>query len=222
MPSVVPGAVPGVTIAPAPGEVPVPPDLAGAPAVTPRRTANRVSGDAAYRHGSSSGSAGVPAPPLSASAAGKTVVSVAQRQNEKVQEVADTQTQNLQAAGAPETAKAIQQVAQQAKTEASVTAAEFLDQALAQQAVDNVTGVPPVAPVEAPGAVQPGEFVQPGYTASCSCSAGPHSACGHASSRSRSCRTCCDSTGCRSTGSDSCGGRGRSGLYWRHARAGCV
>jgi hypothetical protein len=166
VPSVVPGAVPGVTIAPAPGEVPVPPDLAGAPAVTPPGAPlTELAGTPPTATAPAVVPPVVPAPPLSASAAGKTVVSVAQRQNEKVQEVADTQTQNLQAAGAPETAKAIQQVAQQAKTEASVTAAEFLDQALAQQAVDNVTGVPPVAPVEAPGAVQPGEFVQPGYTA---------------------------------------------------------
>ena len=115
-------APPGVTITPAPGEVPVPPDLSGAaaPPVTPPV---------------------VPSVEVGPDSAAKTVAYKVQSDNAKVAQVADTQAQNLQASAAPKTAQAIQQVAQASNTEASVTAAEFLAQA--QRAATE--GVPPVA-----------------------------------------------------------------------------
>ena len=108
VPPVVPPAVagaPGVTITPAPGEVPVPPDLAGAPPavmppVTPVTAVPPV----------------VTTPELiepgENTPAGEAVTQVTGAHNIAVKEIADTQAQNLQAASAPKTAQAIQQLAQ--------------------------------------------------------------------------------------------------------------
>ena len=94
-------------------------------------------------------------------------------ENLVVKRVADTQAQKLEASNAPETAKAIQQVAARSNTGATVSAAEFLAQAKAQvadQAAAAAEAAAKAAPAAeasaaAPGAVQPGEFAQPGYTA---------------------------------------------------------
>ena len=168
---------PGVTITPAPGEVPVPADLAGAPAVPPPGAPPVVpAGDERF------------APPLAAPPApevpspvepgprtpeGDAVTQQVGAENLVVKGVADAQAQKLEASNAPETAKAIQQVAARSNTGATVSAAEFLAQAkaqLADQAAAAAEAAAKAAPAaEAPaaalGAVQPGEFAQPGYTA---------------------------------------------------------
>lgn len=164
---------PGVTITPAPGEVPVPADLA-APAVPPPGVPPVVpAGDERF------------APPLVVPPApevpspvepgprtpeGDAVTQQVGAENLVVKGVADAQAQKLEASNAPETAKAIQQVAARSNAGATVSAAEFLAQAKAQVADETVAAAEAAARAApaaeaAPGAVQSGEFAQPGYTA---------------------------------------------------------
>ena len=108
-------------------------------------------------------------------------------ENLVVKEVAEHQAVKLQSANAPKTAEAIQQVAQRSNAGATVSAAEFLQQARAQaaeaqaeaaeeaaeEAAKAVEKAAPVAKAAAPGVVAPGEFAQPGYTAAAPEAAAP-------------------------------------------------
>jgi hypothetical protein len=154
VPSVAPVAgAPGVTIVPAPGEVPVPPDLAGAPpAVAPPPVVPPVTPAAA-----------VTTPELiepgENTPAGAAVTQVTGAHNIAVKEIADTQARNLQAANAPQTAQAIQQLAQESSADATVTAAEFLQQAKVQAAEATAEAAakaaPPIAKAGAPAVAAP-------------------------------------------------------------------
>ena len=82
-----------------------------------------------------------------------------QTQNAVVKQVADQQAQKLQAANAPKTAEAIQQVAGESNQEASVTAAQYLEQAQRQAAA--ATGAPPTGTAAAAPPVTPTPVVTP-------------------------------------------------------------
>ena len=93
--------------------------------------------------------------------------------NQRVQQEANQHSQNLQAANAPKTAMAIQQVAAESKTGATVTAAEYLAQAKQQEAertaeaqaetvkaeAEVAKAAEKAAPVEAPAATPPAQGV---------------------------------------------------------------
>lgn len=131
-----PGTAPGVTIAPAPGEVPVPPDLAGAEQWRTSTMLPPVAGAPPFVPSAVPPTGTTPEviEPGEHTPAGAAVTQVTGAHNIAVKEIADTQAQNLQAAGAPKTAQAIQQLAQESSSDATVTAAEFLQQAKVQAA----------------------------------------------------------------------------------------
>ena len=88
--------------------------------------------------------------------AGAAVTQEVGAENLAVKEVADTQAQKLQTAGAPKTAEAIQQVASRSNAGATVSAADFLEQAKTQAAEAAVAAAPEVAaPPAAAGAPAP-------------------------------------------------------------------
>lgn len=170
------GAVPGVTIVPAgTGEVPgaptgdeqfAPPEQQQPPGFVPGQSVegqNGVSGRVVHTQDDGRvlvdfGEPGKTEPklavvdpgqlkqPIGPEVAGATVATKVQSDNEKVTQIADQHTETLQAAGAPATAQAIQQVAQRSNTEASVTAEQFLEQA--QHAAANEQALQPaMAPI---------------------------------------------------------------------------
>lgn len=183
VPPVVPSVAgaPGITITPAPGEVPVPPDLAGAPpVVTPPVVPPVVPPVTPVA------AAVPPVVPLATTPdliepgantpAGAAVTQVTGAHNIAVKEIADTQAQNLQAASAPKTAQAIQQLAQESSSDATVTAAEFLQQAkvqaaeaeaeaAAKAAPETPAAAPEAAAAVAPAPVAPASAIAPAIPA---------------------------------------------------------
>ena len=96
--------------------------------------------------------------------AGEAVTQVTGAHNIAVKEIADTQAQNLQAASAPKTAQAIQQLAQESSSDATVTAAEFLQQAKVQAAeveAEAVTKATEAAAKAVPAAEAPAPAAAP-------------------------------------------------------------
>jgi hypothetical protein len=77
--------------------------------------------------------------------AGAAVTQEVGKENLVVKEVADAQAQNLQASSAPKTAQAIQQLAARSNAGATVSAAEFLEQAKVQAAEAAAAAAPPGA-----------------------------------------------------------------------------
>ena len=142
-PGAAPGAVPPVTV---PGAPPVVPPVTPPGAVAPPGAVPPVTPPGAppvTPPGTAPGAAVAPPvtpPPISPGTAAEVVSDKVESDNAKVSQIADQQAEKLQAAGAPATAEAIKQAADQSNTEASVTAEELMRAAKAKQAAEGITG----------------------------------------------------------------------------------